>query len=50
MERTTITCTECGKIKGHGQVGDHWICADCRMEKYREQPANSSPPCKARDE
>jgi len=25
-----ITCDDCGKVNGTGQVGSHWICDDCK--------------------
>ncbi|WP_165822493.1 hypothetical protein [Paenibacillus montanisoli] len=31
-----ITCTECGKMNGHGEVGKNWICDDCKVV-YKEQ-------------
>ncbi|MDF2669700.1 MAG: hypothetical protein K0R67_2006 [Paenibacillus sp.] len=26
-----ITCDECGKFKKDAQVGNNWICEDCRI-------------------
>jgi ribosomal protein L37AE/L43A len=26
-----ITCDQCGKVKGHNQIGTNWICEDCQL-------------------
>lgn len=26
-----ITCNECGRTNGHGDIGDNWICGDCKV-------------------
>jgi len=27
-----VTCDECGKTQGSGDVGSHWICDDCNVQ------------------
>lgn len=26
-----ITCGECGRVNGKGQIGKSWICEDCKV-------------------
>ncbi|WP_187274497.1 hypothetical protein [Paenibacillus sp. N3.4] len=26
-----ITCEQCGKANGHGEIGNSWVCHDCKM-------------------
>ncbi|WP_186445809.1 hypothetical protein [Paenibacillus cremeus] len=42
-----LTCEQCGKINGHGEVGTSWICGDCKMGE--QEPANDSISKKARN-
>lgn len=29
--KESINCDNCLKRTGHGSVGNHWICADCKI-------------------
>lgn len=31
-----ITCEACGKLKGEGEMGKHWICEDCRVDEQTQ--------------
>jgi ribosomal protein L37AE/L43A len=31
-----ITCENCGKTRQGQEVGNHWICGDCRVEETTE--------------
>jgi DNA-directed RNA polymerase subunit RPC12/RpoP len=31
-----ITCEQCGKYTESDKIGNHWICADCRQERFKE--------------
>ncbi|TDG00792.1 hypothetical protein [Paenibacillus piri] len=30
-EPVSVTCNDCGKANGQGEIGTHWICEDCKM-------------------
>jgi hypothetical protein len=30
-----ITCEQCGKINGRGEVGSSWICEDCKVSENK---------------
>lgn len=33
-----ITCHECAKLNPeHKELGDHWICSDCREKPNRKE-------------
>jgi hypothetical protein len=32
-----ITCTECGKVNGEGDIGEHWICDSCKVPEPQEK-------------
>lgn len=31
-----ITCVECGRVNGKGQLGTSWICTDCKVGEKLE--------------
>jgi len=47
-----ITCQECGKMNGSGQIGTSWICEDCKVEQTnsREQSDPEHAPAPASDD
>jgi hypothetical protein len=36
-----ITCDQCGKVKGHGEVGTNWICEDCKISDSGDSDAQN---------
>lgn len=32
-----ITCDECGKVNGEGDIGEHWICDSCKVPEPGEE-------------
>lgn len=38
-----ITCNDCGKTSGEGDIGEHWICDSCRVPEPAEQPKTAKP-------
>lgn len=32
-----ITCNECGKVNGEGDIGEHWICDSCKVPEPPEE-------------
>ncbi|MDF2924281.1 MAG: hypothetical protein K0R57_3195 [Paenibacillaceae bacterium] len=32
-----ITCNECGKVNGEGDIGEHWICDSCKVPEPQEE-------------
>ncbi|MCF6095376.1 hypothetical protein L1765_15575 [Microaerobacter geothermalis] len=28
-----ITCEQCGKLYEGNEIGKHWICGDCKVDK-----------------
>lgn len=32
-----ITCSDCGKMTGKGDVGKSWICEDCKVSPVKEE-------------
>lgn len=31
-----ITCNECGKVNGEGDIGEHWICDSCKVPEPQD--------------
>lgn len=32
-----LTCEQCGKVTGDGEIGKEWICQDCRVAPEIEE-------------
>lgn len=32
-----ITCNDCGKVNGEGDIGEHWICDSCKVPETQEE-------------
>jgi hypothetical protein len=38
-----ITCGQCGKVNGHGEVGKSWICEDCKADEENSRELKKNP-------
>jgi hypothetical protein len=38
-----ITCNECGKTNGEGDIGEHWICDSCKIPEPKDEPSSAKP-------
>lgn len=38
-----ITCNDCGKTVGEGDIGEHWICDSCKIPEPKDEPKSGKP-------